>query len=167
MYILDTNILSAMMRSPPVPEVAAWIDAQNEDSLFTTSISQAEILSGLAIMSNGRRRRDLETAARGMFADDFEDRVLPFDAEAAEAYAIIFAARRQPGQVLADLGPVCRRVQGVPDLAIVGAGPDQPLLDLGGVAVVHGAAFGASPFFRISYATSNALLEEEWMLLIR
>lgn len=103
MYILDTNILSAMMRSPPVPEVAAWIDAQNEDSLFTTSISQAEILSGLAIMSNGRRRRDLETAARGMFADDFEDRVLPFDAEAAEAYAIIFAARRQTGRPAATL----------------------------------------------------------------
>src|ERR1700674_4776827 len=62
MFILDTNILSAMMSTQAVPQVAAWIAGQPTDLLFTTSVSQAEILSGLAIMAEGRRRLDLEAA---------------------------------------------------------------------------------------------------------
>jgi toxin FitB len=103
MFVLDTNILSAMMSLRPSPEVAAWVDGQPEDLLFTTSISQAEILSGLAIMPDGRRRRDLEAAAAAMFSEDFEGRVLPFDMEAATAYADIFAARRRGGRSTATL----------------------------------------------------------------
>jgi predicted nucleic acid-binding protein len=103
MFVLDTNILSAMMSLRPSPEVAAWVDGQPEDLLFTTSISQAEILSGLAIMPDGRRRRDLEAAATAMFSEDFEGRVLPFDMEAAAAYADIFAARRRGGRSTATL----------------------------------------------------------------
>jgi predicted nucleic acid-binding protein len=103
MFILDTNILSGMMSLRPSPEMAAWIDGQLEDLLFTTSISQAEILSGLAIMPDGRRRRDLEAAAVAMFSEDFEGRVLPFDMEAAAAYAEIFAARRRGGRPTATL----------------------------------------------------------------
>jgi toxin FitB len=76
-FILDTNILSAMMRLQLEPEVATWIAAQPAELLFTTSLSQAEILSGLAIMRDGRRR-DLEAAARIMFVEDFNGRVLPF-----------------------------------------------------------------------------------------
>ena len=72
MFILDTNILSAMMRLQAEPKVAAWIAAQPGDLLFTTSLSQAEILSGLAIMAEGRRRLDLEAAAREMFMEDFD-----------------------------------------------------------------------------------------------
>jgi toxin FitB len=102
-FILDTNILSAMMRLRPEPKVAAWIAAQPADLLFTTSLSQAEILSGLAIMTDGRRRLDLEAAARVMFVEDFGARVLPFDTKAAAAYATIFAARRQLGRPAATL----------------------------------------------------------------
>lgn len=97
MFILDTNILSALMLRQRVPAVAAWMEGQDEGSLFTTSISQAEIFSGLAIMAEGRRRRDLETTARAMF-DEFEGRVLPFDTEAAAAYADLFALRRAAGR---------------------------------------------------------------------
>ena len=68
------------------------------DLLFTTSVSQAEILSALAIMAACRRRLDLEAAARAMFLEDFEGRVLPFDMDAAIAYADIFAARRRAGR---------------------------------------------------------------------
>ena len=75
MFVLDTNMLSAMMSTQAVPQVAAWIAGQSADLLFTTSVSQAEILSGLAIMPEGRRRLDLETAARAMFLEDFEGRV--------------------------------------------------------------------------------------------
>ena len=103
MFILDTNILSAMMSLRPSPEVAAWVDGQPEELLFTTSISQAEILSGLAIMEEGRRRRDLEAAATAIFKEEFEGRVLPFDMEAAVAYADIFAARRRAGRPTATL----------------------------------------------------------------
>ena len=103
MFVLDTNVLSAMMRLQLEPQIAAWIAAQPAELLFTTSLSQAEILSGLAIMVEGRRRRDLEAAARAMFLEDFNGRVLPFDGEAATAYASIFAARRRAGRPAATL----------------------------------------------------------------
>ena len=84
-FVLDTNILSAIMSTRPSPELAAWIAGQPEDALFTTTICQAEILAGLAVMPEGRRRVALETAAQAIFADDFNGRVLPFDAAAAAA----------------------------------------------------------------------------------
>ncbi len=103
MFLLDTTILSAMMRATPVPEVAQWVSAQAVENLFTASVCQAEILAGLAIMPPGQRRDDLETAARAMFMVDFEGRVLPFDMPAAEAYAEMFAARRKTGRPAATM----------------------------------------------------------------
>jgi predicted nucleic acid-binding protein len=103
MLILDTNILSEIMGPRPAPEVAAWLESQPDDLLFTTSISQAEILSGLAIMTEGRRRRELEAAAHGIFAEDFEGRILSFDSDAATAYAEIVASRRRAGRPTAPL----------------------------------------------------------------
>jgi predicted nucleic acid-binding protein len=103
MFVLDTNILSAMMSLHPPPEVMAWVDGQDEELLFTTSITEAEILSGLAIMTKGRRRRDLETAAAAIFANEFEGRVLPFDTTATAAYADLFAARRRIGKPTAPM----------------------------------------------------------------
>jgi predicted nucleic acid-binding protein len=102
MFVLDTNILSAMMRLDRTPEVARWVAAQDEDGLFTTAVSHAEIFSGLAMMTDGRRRRALEKAAREMF-DDFEERVLPFDIDAASAYADLFLIHRQAGRPSAPL----------------------------------------------------------------
>jgi predicted nucleic acid-binding protein len=97
-FVLDTNILSAMMRLRLEAKVALWIAAQPPELLFTTSLSQAEILSGLAIMDEGRRRLALEAAARVMFVEDFAGRVLPFDSKAAATYADIFAALRRAGR---------------------------------------------------------------------
>jgi hypothetical protein len=97
MLVLDTSILSAMMILRPVREVATWIAAQQEEHLFTTSVSRAEIFSGLAIIADGRRRRDLEAMADAMF-DDFAGRVLAFDSDAASLYATLFAARRSAGR---------------------------------------------------------------------
>jgi hypothetical protein len=59
MLVFDTNVVSAMMGTRPVPEVEAWVARYPIESLFTTAINQAEILAGLAIMPDGRRR-DLE-----------------------------------------------------------------------------------------------------------
>jgi predicted nucleic acid-binding protein len=103
MFVLATNILSAMMSTRVVPEVAEWIAGQPVGLLFTTSISQAEILSVIAIMPESRRRSDLEAAAGAMFLEDFEGRVLPFDMNAAVAYADIFAARRRAGRPTATI----------------------------------------------------------------
>ena len=102
MFILDTNILSEMMRRSRVPEVAAWMEGQDEELLFTTAISHAEIFSGLAVMADGRRRRDHEKTAHTMF-EEFEGRVLPFDTDAASAYAELYAMRRQAGRPAAPL----------------------------------------------------------------
>jgi predicted nucleic acid-binding protein len=98
MLVLDTNMLSEIMRPEPERKVADWIVRQQSDELFTAAVCQAEILSGLAIMPNGRRRTELEEAARAMFTDDFDGRVLPFDVEAASAYAEVLAARRKAGR---------------------------------------------------------------------
>ena len=98
MFLLDTNILSGMMRVPPVPQVANWLAEQDLDRVYTAAVSQAEIFAGLAIMPDGRRRRDLEAAARGMFLDDFDGRILPFNQLAANSYADMFAANRHAGR---------------------------------------------------------------------
>jgi toxin FitB len=105
MFVLDTNILSAMMAPKPVPEVVTFVSGQPVELLFTASICQAEILCGIAVMPEGRRRQGFEAAARVMFLEDFEGRILPFDSEAAIAYADIFAARKRLGKpaAVADL----------------------------------------------------------------
>ncbi|MEO9191929.1 MAG: type II toxin-antitoxin system VapC family toxin [Acetobacteraceae bacterium] len=103
MFVLDTNVLSAMISAEPVLRVATWVSGRPAQLLFTAAICQAEILSGLAIMPEGRRRLDLEAAARAMFTEDFEGRVLPFDMAAAVAYADIFAIRRRAGRPTATL----------------------------------------------------------------
>ena len=98
MFGLDTNVLSAVMGSHPTPRVAAWISAQPEERLFATSGWQAEILAGVEVMPDGRRRCGLEAAAKAIFADAFDGRILPFDAKSAEILAEIFAARRRAGK---------------------------------------------------------------------
>ena len=103
MFVLDTNVLSAIMADQPAPQVATWIAGQRDELLFTATICQAEILSGLAVMPAGRRRLALEAAARAMFTEDFDGRVLPFDTEASAAYADIFAARKRAGRPTAPL----------------------------------------------------------------
>jgi predicted nucleic acid-binding protein len=98
MFILDTNVLSALMRLELEPEITAWMVGQDEELVFTTAISQAEISAGLAILPEGRKRRELEALASAIFIEEFEGRVLPFDMKAAAIYAEIFAARRRAGR---------------------------------------------------------------------
>jgi predicted nucleic acid-binding protein len=97
-YVLDTNVISELMRSEPHPVVFAWTAAQPRASLYTTSLSRGEVLAGIAIMSEGRRRAALAETAEVMFGEEFRGRILPYSAEAATAYAEIYAARRQMGR---------------------------------------------------------------------
>ena len=98
MIVLDTNVLSELMRSLPDAAVFAWIAGQRRSDLYTTSVNKAEILYGIAALPPGRRRTALTAAAEAMFTDDFSGRVLPFDEEAAAQYAEIVAARRRVGR---------------------------------------------------------------------
>lgn len=97
MFVLDTNVVSEFMRPAPDAAVVAWVSPQPLPILYTTSVTQAEILYGLRLLPQGRRRERLEAAAGQMFAEDFAGRILPFDQRAAAHYARIVAERRRQG----------------------------------------------------------------------
>jgi len=98
MIILDTNVISELMKVNATPEVIHWGGSYPLQELFTTTITQAEILYGLAILPQGKRRTDLEQAAHQMFEEEFKNRVLPFDQAAAITFSQIAAKRRQIGK---------------------------------------------------------------------
>jgi predicted nucleic acid-binding protein len=96
--ILDTNVISEVLRPEPEPRVLAWFDEQPANSVFTTAITQGEILYGILLLADGQRRRKLWEAANAIFDDDFARRVLSFDGDAAGHYAQIGSARRAAGR---------------------------------------------------------------------
>jgi predicted nucleic acid-binding protein len=98
MIILDTNVLSEVMKPAPASEVLDWLAAQAPARLYTTSITQAEILHGLKLLPAGRRRRALESATTAMFSEDLGGRILGFGPESAAPYAEIAARRRRAGR---------------------------------------------------------------------
>jgi hypothetical protein len=96
--VLDTNVLSELMKPRPAESVLRWMAAQPATSLYTTSITQAEILHGIMLLPSGKRRSAFEAAAEAMFKEDFAGRVLPFGSDAAHPYARIAAQRRRAGR---------------------------------------------------------------------
>jgi toxin FitB len=101
MIVLDTNVLSEEMKPAPEPVVHGWLARQNPLDLFTTAVTEAEILYGVAIKPDGRRKRDIGAAAQrilGLFAG----RVLPFDSAAAREFAQIVADRLRAGRPIKD-----------------------------------------------------------------
>jgi len=97
MIVLDTNVLSELMKPSPAESVIRWLAGQPATSLYTTSITQAEILHGVMLLPSGRRRSAIETAAEAMFSEDFGGRILAFGSDAARLYARIAAERRRAG----------------------------------------------------------------------
>lgn len=98
MIVLDTNVLSETLRPVPEPSVLAWLANQPRASLFTTAVTRGEILHGIQLLSDGKRRRGLWDAAKNIFDEDFAGHVLSFDSEAADMYAEISASRRTAGK---------------------------------------------------------------------
>ncbi len=98
MILLDTNILSELMKPTPAESVVRWMAGQPARSLYTTSITQAEILHGVMLLPSGRRRDAFEAAADAMFREDFGGRILPFGSDAAGPYARIAVERRRAGR---------------------------------------------------------------------
>jgi toxin FitB len=98
MIVLDTNVLSEVLRRVPDPSVLDWLANQPRASLFTTTVTRGEILYGIRLLSDGKRRRGLWDAAKKIFDEDFADQVLSFDCDAADMYAEIAASRRTTGK---------------------------------------------------------------------
>lgn len=96
--LLDTNVLSELMRPVPNQQVLMWLDGQSSNDVFVTAIAQAELYYGLALLPEGRRRQDLTQVIDQMFALDFRDRVWPFDGEAARVYGHLAATRKRQGR---------------------------------------------------------------------
>lgn len=103
MIILDTNVVSELMKPQPNAAVLRWLAGQSRDNLCTTSITKAEILYGIVRLPDGRRKADLAAAVQRMFRDDFPDPTLAFDDAATPYYAEILGARRRAGRPMTTL----------------------------------------------------------------
>jgi hypothetical protein len=98
MIVLDTNVLSEVLRPAPDSRVMAWLALQPRSALFTTTITEAEILYGVRLLADGSRKEALSIAIEDIFDKDFAGRLLSFDSDAADMYADIAASRRNSGR---------------------------------------------------------------------
>jgi toxin FitB len=96
--LLDTNVLSELLRAAPDRAVLAWVAGQPATSLFVSAVTQAEMLHGARLLTAGRRRAALEAALAAMFEEDFAQRILPFGSESVAAYVDVVATRRSAGR---------------------------------------------------------------------
>lgn len=95
--ILDTNVISELMRSSPDQAVMDWFASRTSTIFYISAITQAEIMLGIALLPAGKRRESLANAANMMFTQDFAGKCLPFDTTAAVNYAAIVSSRRRSG----------------------------------------------------------------------
>ena len=98
MIVLDTNVLSEMLRPRPDPIVVDWLARQAPAQVFTTAISEAEIHYGVSRLEAGKRKDALVEAVAGIFGEDFAGRILAFDSTAAAAYGRIVSDRERSGR---------------------------------------------------------------------
>ncbi|MBU2663483.1 type II toxin-antitoxin system VapC family toxin [Actinoplanes bogorensis] len=111
MIVLDTSVVSELMRVAPAPAVLTWLQQTSSTGLYTTSVTVAEIRYGIARLPDGRRKHDLHQAANEIFAA-FPRQVLSFDLAAATAYADLVAGRERDGNPIsgfdAQIAAICR-----------------------------------------------------------
>ena len=111
MIVLDTNVVSELMRAAPAPLVLEWLRQTSSTGLYTTAVTVAEIRYGIARLPDGRRKHELHQAANEVFAA-FPRQVLPFDLAAATAYADVVAGRERDGNPIsgfdAQIAAICR-----------------------------------------------------------
>lgn len=100
MIVVDTNVISEVMRPQPSPAVLDWLNTQESNLLFITTVTLAEIGYGLRVLPDGLRRRQLQTRFEQFIAQAFEERVLDFTAPAAHAYAEIMGHRKEIGRAM-------------------------------------------------------------------
>jgi predicted nucleic acid-binding protein len=100
--VLDTNVVSGSLRPTPSQKVLRWMRAEPLVALFITTITEAELLYGVALLPDGQRRRSLEAAILPIHMDDFVGRILPFDSAAAREFGDIAAGRRRVGRPISE-----------------------------------------------------------------
>jgi predicted nucleic acid-binding protein len=100
MIILDTNVISEPMKPDGDPKVLAWLDDQAAETLYLTSVNLAELLAGLEILPDGKRKAGLHQTLSDLLSRLFEGRVLPFDEQAAREFAPLIAKARSAGRVI-------------------------------------------------------------------
>jgi toxin FitB len=103
MILLDTNVISEIMRVQPDREVRAWLRGLPRTELWTATIVLAELISGIELLPPGRRQRTLREAVESMIAEDFRGQVLKFDVHAARYYGEIFADRQRIGRPVKEM----------------------------------------------------------------
>jgi toxin FitB len=112
--LLDTNVLSELMRPEPDKGVTDWLDSLDAAAVATTAITAAELLYGVARLPAGRRMERLGDAIRGLIEEDFDGRVEPFDATAAIHYADLLSDRERAGRPIsaadAQIAAICRKL---------------------------------------------------------
>ena len=102
MIIVDTNVVSEMMRAVPEPIVLRWFSSQADEDLKVTTITLAEILYGIELLAAGKRRDALRAGAEKMFGVVFAGHILTFDDKAARAFAVITSSRRKQGRPMSE-----------------------------------------------------------------
>ncbi len=98
MILLDTNVVSELMRPSPEPAVLKWINEQAPAHLVTSTLTVAEIGAGLAVLPDGARKEDLRSRAAALLSQGLGERILGFDLHAAATYGDLIAARRAMGR---------------------------------------------------------------------
>jgi predicted nucleic acid-binding protein len=97
-FLIDTNVLSELMRENPAPQVLAWFASQNANLMQTSAITHAEILAGIALLPAGKRREAVAHAASQIFEEDFAGRCIDFGGQAVRHYALVRAQRQLAGR---------------------------------------------------------------------
>jgi predicted nucleic acid-binding protein len=112
--LLDTNVLSELVRPEPDRGVMVWLDSLDAATVATTAITAAELLYGIARLPAGRRKERLGEAIRGLLEEDLDGRVEPFDAMSARHYAELLGDRERAGRPIsaadAQIAAICRKL---------------------------------------------------------
>jgi toxin FitB len=110
--VLDTNVISELARQIPDTGVLAWLDSLELSEVATTAVTAAELRYGVARLRDGHRKRELTMVIRGILAEDFYGRVLPFDERASIRYADVVTGRERIGRPIgvadAQIAAICR-----------------------------------------------------------
>jgi hypothetical protein len=101
MIVLDTNVVSEPMKPNANPAVLTWLDRQAAETLYLTTTSLAELLLGIEILPDGKRKKGLDSALADLISQLFGSRILTFDQTAAKAYAPIVGRARASGRAIA------------------------------------------------------------------
>lgn len=136
MIVLDTNVISELMRPHGEPRVVAWVDDQQAGAVYLTAVTTAELRYGVARLPDGRRKTELADRIQLALEEDFTGRILAFDDDAAAHYADIVTHREQRGLAIsmadAQIAAICRHhgaelaTRNTKDFALTGVGIVDP-----------------------------------------